>query len=101
MPYANLSEEAENDLAEIWAFIAFDNSRTADQTIIKIRSSCQLLAEYPGFGPARPELARGLRSFPVGNYIIFYRQAAHGIDVARVIQGKRNMKRIFRKRRRK
>jgi len=97
MPYASLSEQAEDDLAEIWAFIAIDNVRAAEQTVAKIRSASQLLSEFPGMGPQRPEIRRGLRSFPVGNYIIFYRPATHGIDVARIVHGKRNVKRILRK----
>jgi toxin ParE1/3/4 len=96
MPYASLTEQAEDDLAEIWAYIAVDSARFADQTVAKIRSACQLLSEFPGMGPVRPELRRGLRSFPVDNYIVFYHPAIHGIDVARIIHGKRNIKRIFR-----
>jgi toxin ParE1/3/4 len=96
MPHASLSEQAEDDLAEIWAFIAIDNVRAAEKTIAKIRTACQLLSEFPGMGPRRPELLRSLRSFPVGNYVIFYRPATHGIDVARIIHGNRNIKRIFR-----
>jgi len=95
MPYAELSEDAEDDLAEIWAYIALDNVRAADKTVQKIRRTCQMIAEMPGMGPERPELAPGLRSLPQGNYIIFYRPAAHGIDVARIIHGKRNLPRIF------
>src|SRR2546426_12044880 len=98
MPHASLCEQAEDDLAEIWAFIAIDNDRAAEKTVAKIRSACQLLSEFPGVGPQRPEILRGLRSFPVGNYIIFYRPATHGIDVARIIHGKRNVKRILRSR---
>ena len=35
MPFANLSEQAEDDLAEIWAYIAMDNISAADRTIAK------------------------------------------------------------------
>lgn len=98
MPYAEISEQAEDDLSDIWAYVALDNTAAADKLISTLRQKCQLLAEFPGGGPERPELSRGLRSFPVGNYVIFYRPAPHGVDVARVIHGKRNIKRIFRKR---
>ena len=99
MPFANISDEAEEDLAEIWAYIALDNSRAADKFIEKLRRTCQILSEFPGMGPMRPELAKDLRSFPVGRYIIFYRRSEQGIDVARVIHGMRNIKRVLGKRR--
>jgi toxin ParE1/3/4 len=96
MPSANLSDDAEDDLSDIWTYIALDNPRAADSFVAKIHKTCQLLSEFPGGGPLRPELARGLRSFPVGNYLILYRPASHGIDVARVLHGKRNIKRALR-----
>jgi toxin ParE1/3/4 len=35
-------------------------------------------------GRARPELAPDLRSFPVGNYVVFYRPMPAGIILVRV-----------------
>ena len=53
----------------------------------------------PGLGPERPELGKGLRSFPVGNYLIVYRPANDGIHLIRVVHGSRNLRRLFRGRR--
>jgi toxin ParE1/3/4 len=55
-----------------------------------------MLAEHPGAGPARDELMRGLRSFPVGNYLLLYRPAIDGIELVRVSHGARNLRRLFR-----
>jgi toxin ParE1/3/4 len=46
-------------------------------------------------GRNRPELALALRSFPVGNYIIFYRQIRNGIEVIRVLNAMRDIDALF------
>jgi toxin ParE1/3/4 len=47
-------------------------------------------------GRPRDELASGLRSFPVGTYIVFYRRAKVGIEVARILSGYRDIDALFR-----
>jgi len=46
-----------------------------------------MLSEQPKAGRERPELAPGLRSFPVGNYLLFYLPLPAGIDLVRVLSG--------------
>jgi len=55
----------------------------------------QTLATQPGIGRARDELAESLRSFPVGNYVIFYRATQGGIEVVRVLSGFRDIPNVF------
>ena len=43
-------------------------------------------------GTARDNLGRGVRSFPVGNYLVLYRIIPDGIEVARVLHGARDLK---------
>jgi toxin ParE1/3/4 len=50
-------------------------------------------------GTARDNLAPGLRSFPVGNYLVFYRITPEGIEVARVLHGARDLRAVFKNRR--
>ena len=52
----------------------------------------------PLMGPARPELGRDLRSFPVGDYLLIYRPVKEGIELVRVVHGARNLRRIFKRR---
>jgi toxin ParE1/3/4 len=40
-------------------------------------------------------LLPGLRSFPFKDYLIFYVPLANGIEVVRVLRGRRDIKRIF------
>ncbi|HYO09502.1 MAG TPA: type II toxin-antitoxin system RelE/ParE family toxin [Tepidisphaeraceae bacterium] len=41
-----------------------------------------------------------MRSLPVRGYIIFYRQTREGIELMRVLHGARDLKKIFRRKRR-
>jgi toxin ParE1/3/4 len=49
----------------------------------------------PGLGRLRPELGAGLRSLPVGRYLIFYRVTPRGVEVVRVRGGEMELKRLF------
>ena len=61
----------------------------------RIDATCQLLAQQPLMGQARPELAADLRSFSVGNYVIFFLPLADGIEVQRVLSGARDVDALF------
>ncbi len=67
-----LQPRAKVDLTEIWEFIADDSDEKADAFIDLIDQKFQLLARQSGLGRPREELAEGLRSVPVGRYVIFY-----------------------------
>ena len=67
------------DLSEIWDYIADDNETRADAFIDLIDQKFQALANHPNMGRSRDELAEGLRSFPVGKYVIFYLVISKGI----------------------
>jgi len=45
----------------------------------------------------REDLAPSLRSFPVGNYLIFYRPITDGVEVVRMLHGARELRRIFKR----
>jgi toxin ParE1/3/4 len=90
-----LSEQAELDLIDIWAYIARDSTTAADNLIDQVATVCQLLAKCPLLGRTRTELAPGLRSFSVGDYLIFYRPSKNGIAIARILSGYRNLDALF------
>ena len=65
--------QADSDLDEIWYFIATKSGsvETADRLIDSITDRFFLLATHPHIGRERDEdLRPGLRSFPVGEYVI-------------------------------
>jgi toxin ParE1/3/4 len=70
MPSIIKRPRARGDLTEIWNYIAADNETRADAFVDLIDQKFQALAGYPNLGRSRDELEAGLRSFPVGNYVI-------------------------------
>jgi toxin ParE1/3/4 len=79
------------DLAEIWDHIAEHSEKNADGFLDAIDQKVALLAAQPHKGRVRPELARELRSFPVGRYLIFYLALSDGIEVVRVLHASRDV----------
>ncbi len=90
MATVHRSSRAEIDLIEIWGYIAKDDPLAADRQLDRIDAACEMLAENPRGGPRREDLARDLRFYPVGNYLIFYAAADDGITVVRVLHGARD-----------
>ena len=90
MPQILRSDRAEIDLLEIWIYIAERSVSAANRMIEKLHSEAEILAEFPGFGQRRDDLKPGLRSWPVGKYVIFYVPTDSGIAIVRVLHGARN-----------
>ena len=84
-----------SDLVEIWDYIADDSEVRADAFVATIDAKFQTLAKQPGIGRMRDELATGLRSLPIGRYVIFYLSQADGIEIIRVLHGARDIDTIF------
>src|SRR5579864_2431638 len=89
MPY-RLSALAEQDLDEIWSYVAEDaSSETADRLIDAIVERFELLAEQPRMGRLRPEFGAGVRSLAIEHHVIYYRHEGE-ILIARVLHGRRD-----------
>jgi toxin ParE1/3/4 len=89
--------EADLDLIGIWLHVSEDNARAADALWKTFEQKFALLSDHPLIGPSREELGAAVRSFPVGNYLIFYRPLAErdGIALLRVIHGARELRRVL------
>ena len=86
-----LSPEAQQDLIDIWAYIAQFSEDAADTLIDLIDLKTDLLTQVPHTGKQREEIYPNLRSFPVKKYIIFYRPIDDGIEIVRVLHGARDI----------
>lgn len=91
----HLTEEADNDLIELWLHLSQDDLDAADRLLAKFVKKFELLATQPLIGRLRPEFAPNLRSFTEGRYVIFYRLTASGIEIVRIIHSARDMRAIF------
>ena len=79
------------DLLSIWSHIAHDNLDAADALLDRFEEKALKLARNPKLGPARDDISPGLRIFPVGNYVLLYREIPTGIELVRVVHGARNL----------
>ena len=95
MPVILKRPRAADDLIEIWDYIADDNVARADAFIDEADAQFRLLLEQPLLGRSREELAPGIRSFPLGRYVIFYEVIADGIAIVRVLHGARDLGPLF------
>lgn len=92
MPTFHLSRLAEQDLFEIALYIANRDGVDATRRFFdEIDARFARLAENSQMGRLRPEIGPGLRSFPLGDYLIFYRSAADGVIIERFLHGARDI----------
>jgi toxin ParE1/3/4 len=80
---------ARQDLFNIGLYISERNPMAADKLLDTFESKFSALAHMPKTGAARPDVGDGMRHFPVGRYLILYREIPDGIEVVRVVHGAR------------
>ena len=91
----DVSPQADSDLDELWLYIAQDQPVNADRYLAKLLEVARKLADFPGMGRHRPELAEGLRSFPVDGYNLYYRVSGDKLELVRVLSAARDIRQIF------
>ena len=89
------TRQAEEDLLDIWSFIAEDNPVAAESLLREINSVCRKIADLRLARRPREELSPNLRSLPIGNYVIYYRPQETGLVIIRVVHGARDTSRLF------
>jgi toxin ParE1/3/4 len=86
-----ITPRAEKDIDEILLFISNDNIEAAIAFNERLSKRFEMLADNPKIGRERPELKQDLRSFPEGNYLVFYREWAGIVAIVRVLHGARDL----------
>lgn len=95
MPTAHRTSLANDDLVAIALRVAQDNPAAANTWLDTIEWKINLLTVTPGLGRLRSELSPGIRSWVVGEYVIFYQVINDGIVVARALPVSRNLPSVF------
>lgn len=92
------TEKAENDLRAIYEYIAYSLlvPMTAKKQVKAIMGEISKLDENPLRFPLyknEPWRSKGLRSFPVNNYMVFYMpdEVKKAVTVVRIMYGGRNI----------
>ena len=89
------SARAEIDIRGIGRWIARDSLTAALKWGDDLDRKLRVIADLPGIGTDRSDLRPGLRSYPFGNYLIFFKAIRGGIVVVRVLHGARDYRRLF------
>jgi plasmid stabilization system protein ParE len=94
-----LGRDAEQDLVDLWDYIAEDNVDAADRLIAQLFEVFETLARNPGMGHKRPDLTQSPVLFwPVGNYLVIYRSQGRLVEVVAIVHGKRDIPVFLRRR---
>lgn len=85
------SSRAEDDLIDIWLYVAARNPQAADRLLDRFEARWRLLATQPRSGAPRDDLGSGLRTVSVGEYLSIYRLEGSSIEIVRVLHGRRDI----------
>lgn len=98
MAFINKRPRAQEDLIEIWLFIAKENIFAADKYLDEIEAKIIFLSHNPlaseGY-KARGYKTKGIRKCPVNKHIIFYLPLKDGIEIIRVLHGAMDIDKIL------
>jgi len=92
-----VSEDAERDLDEIFLYWASRTSlEIADRVVDKIAERFWLFGEHPDAGRVADDIAKGVKCFAAGNYLIYYCKTRRGTDILHIFHGARKQRDAFR-----
>ncbi len=97
----NYSEKAFNDLKAIYEYIAFDLyvPNTASEQVNRIMDSVKTLNSMPMMHPVYPEepwKSKGIRFFPIDNYLVWYlpQEKQKAVNIVRIMYGGRDFSKM-------
>lgn len=91
MPRIRRTPASRGDYSEIHDYIALDSPQNAAAVLARFDLRLEMLARNNLMGRPRSDLATNLRSFPEGNYVIFYRPIEDGIELIRILHSARDI----------
>jgi toxin ParE1/3/4 len=91
-----VTKPAQQDLEDLWLNLeAMGGIELADRRLAVLQKKFLQLQQFPGVGRSREDLAPGLRSCVVNDVVILYRSLEGLLLIVRVVQGRRDLKRLF------
>lgn len=90
-----ISDEAEQDLVDIWKYIAEDSPVNAVRFLRKLADKYHWLTEHSEAGLKRDELLPGLCVYPYAKYMVYYRVTGNTLELVRILHSSRDLNRIF------
>ena len=91
-----VSRRAEEELRQIWRYIAAENPAAADRLLLR-NDKLQRLRDFPGIGTLRDDIRPGLRMLVEGNYLLLYEHdvGSDTVELVSVIDGRRDLSMLF------
>ncbi|WP_037075595.1 type II toxin-antitoxin system RelE/ParE family toxin [Rhizobium sp. PDO1-076] len=80
-----ITNRADEDLIEIWCYIAISNITVADRVLDAIEARWDNLARHPYSVVARDDIAPGVRHLVSGDYLTLYRLNGSAIEIVRLL----------------
>ena len=94
-----LSRDAEQDLDDLWDYIADESVDAADRLLGQLFEAFEELAQFPSMGHTRKDLTSfPVLFWPVGNYLVIYRGTRSPIEIVALVHGKRDVPAFLRRR---
>jgi toxin ParE1/3/4 len=86
---------ASQDLNQIADYFAENNLEAGEQFFLAFNRKCQQLIAFPNSGKSYTTIRPELRGLSLEGYIVFYRILDDGIEILRVVNGRRNFSSLF------
>jgi toxin ParE1/3/4 len=92
-----VTRRAEDELRDIWRYIAADSPDAADRLLLRIGERLDRLRDFPNIGTLRDDIRPGFRMLVEGNYLLLYDydQANDEVELVSVIDGRRDLSEMF------
>ncbi len=82
-------------MKEIWTYIAEYNTYSANDVVRELGKKFDLLEANPKLGREQDGLLVEMRLFPHKSYNIYYFPIEGGVEIYRVLHGRRNIEEVF------
>ncbi|MEH2262135.1 type II toxin-antitoxin system RelE/ParE family toxin [Nostoc sp.] len=86
---------ASRDINEIADYFAETNVEAGERFFSEFNRKCQQLVAFPKSGKSYAKIRPDLRGISLQGYIVFYRLLDDGIEILRVVSGRRNFPSLF------
>ena len=86
---------ATQDLNDIANYFATYNVEAGEKFFQSFNQKCKQLVSFPDSGKSYEEIYPNLKGILLSGYIIFYRIIDDGIEILRLISGRRDLPAIF------
>jgi len=86
---------ASRDFNEIADYFAENSLEAGDRFFRDFNARCQQLVTFPNSGKSYGTIRPDLRGLSLAGYVIFYRISDDGIEILRVVSGRRDFPAFF------